>query len=355
MFCPGCGRANSASDNFCRYCGKRLKDEPAQDAPTPAQESTPEFPSEFTPDPGPETVPESDLFIPPPDADFSSDEPKSEDWTGPTYTPPAPPVSPVAPAPPAASFDLRGLLNTPLLLVALIALSASVGFNLFSFSNITYVLADESETSLFFSFSTLFSVISAVPDALIVAGSWMTYANVKAGQTKTSGLTMVKVALIIKLVFLCISLGLMELVLIIAAVMFSDLDAFASSFEIDTSEFDAFTASIMQGVFVFLILCIAAAIVLMVIYYVKAGKTTDVFRDTIAGGVPSDRISGFVAVMLCIMGGIVALSALEALADGGLFSVLGSACSATSSLCFGIFLFEYRTKVRRLMAAPGHM
>ena len=336
MFCPYCGRANLASDNFCKYCGKRLTEQPAQDAPAT--------------EPTPEPVPESNFFTPP-ETDFSTEEPEGERKAGPSFF--TPPVSPGVPLSSAPSFDLRSILNAPLVLVALIAFSAALGLSLFSFTDITYLLADEEELDFLFSFSTLSSVISMLPNALIVAGSWMTYANVKVGQTKTSGLTLVKVGLIINLVFLCVALGLFELVFIIATAMFSNLDEFASSFELDISEFDAFTTSIMQGVFVFLILIVAAVIVLMVIYYVKACKTVDVIRETIATGVPSDRISGFVAVLQCISGGIIALNTLRVLAYGGGFSVLSSVCSATASICFGVFLFEYRSKMRRLMVDPG--
>ena len=338
MFCPNCGRANLASDNFCRYCGKRLTEEAAQDAPAHA------------PEPTPEPVPESKLSTPP-ETDFSTEEPEGDRKAEPSFF--TPPTSPGFPLSSAPAFDLRSILNAPLVLAALIAFSAALGLSLFSFTDITYLLADEEELDFLFSFSTLFSVISMLPDALIVAGSWMTYANVKAGQTKTSGMTMIKVGLIIKLVFLCVAMGLFELVFIVATAMFSNLDEFASSFDLDIAEFDAFTTSVMRGVFVFLILFVAAVIVLTVLYYVKACKTVDVIRETIVTGVPSDRISGFVAVMLCIIGGVVALNALQSLAYGGLFSVLGSACSATASICFGIFLFEYRSKMRRLMTGQG--
>lgn len=345
MFCPNCGRANLASDNFCRYCGKRLTEEPAQETPTPVPEPTPELSPAFTSEP--------EFSAQPSDTDFSAEEPEGTRRAGPSFSPLISPVTPAAP------FDLRRILNAPVILAALIACSAALGFNLLGLSNISYVFSDfmydAEELTVFFPLSAFSSLLFLVPDALIVAGSWMTYANTKVGQTKTSGLTMVKVAMIIKLVFFCIMLGFFELIFIIATAMLFNYDAFASSLDLEPLELEDIAMPIMQGVFVFLILFIAAVIVLAIIYYVKAFKTVDTIRGTILTGVPSDRVSGFVAVMQCIGGGFMALASLYFLLYGDIFSALSGACSATAAICFGVFLFEYRSKMRALMADPGRM
>ena len=342
MFCPNCGRANLESDNFCRYCGKRLTEEPAQETPTPVPEPAQEPVAEFTPEPTPEPST-------PPDTDFSIEEPAGE--RRPEPSPFAPPVSP------APSFDLRSILNAPVILAALIAFSAALVFNLLGISDLSFLAADTlygaEEFDALFSLSAFSSVVSLVPTALIVAGSWMTYASVKNGQKKDAGLTMIKVALILQLVFVCIMLVLFELICIVAAVMMFNYDSFTSSFDLEPLELEEIALPIMQGLFVFLIVLIAAAIALAIIYYVKAFKTVEVIRGTIVTGVPSDRISGFVAVFLCIAGGLVALSAFNLLLYGGFFSVLSSACSATAYICFGVFLFGYRSKMRALMTTPG--
>lgn len=346
MFCPNCGRANLASDNFCRYCGKRLTEEAAQETPTPAPESVQEPEPQFI-------TSEPDFSTQPSDTDFSAEEPEGARKAGPSF---APPISPV---PPAASLDLRRILNAPVVLAALIACSAALGFNLLGLSDISYVFSDfmydAEELTVFFPFSILSSLLFMLPQALIIAGSWMTYANAKTGQTKTSGLTLVKVALIIQLVLLCVMLGIFELIFIIATAMLFNYDAFASSLDLEPLELEDIAMPIMQGVFVFLILFVAAVIVLAILYYVKALKTVDTIRGTILTGVPSDRVSGFVAVLQCIGGGLIALSAFNLLLFSGIFSALSSACSATAYICFGVFLFEYRSKMRALMADPGRM
>lgn len=322
MFCPKCGHAVESGDKFCTSCGTPLREEAA---PTP------------TPDPTPAPQPETDFSAQSPDFDFSVGQPEPRPSTKAASL--------------ASPFAIRNALTSPAALVALIALTTTMVLKLLGLFDIHYVTYDfmygmDIDFYDIYAISIVFSLLSAAPSVLIVIGSWMTYASAIAGQSKTTGLTMVRVALIILLVLMCVILGLCEIVLLVAVSMFSfgSPQYYFSSYGSSMN-----TAAVMQGVFVFAFIAIAAALVLIIIYYVKAYKMTGVMRNTLATGIPSDRISGFVAVMQFILGGCTALSTLSALHDGGILTILGGICSATAAISFGVFLFGYRSKMRALM------
>ena len=62
---------------------------------------------------------------------------------------------------------------------------------------------------------------------------------------------------------------------------------------------------------------------------------------------PSDKISTYVAV-ISFLNGIGAVIGM--LGFGSVPSVLSSLCNAVACICFAVFLFQYRDKMRALMA-----
>lgn len=356
MFCPKCGRENADGNNFCRYCGASLAEETAQAAPTPTPQPTPEPTPQptptpeptpqptptpepvFTPTPAPQ--PEADFSTQPAEFDFSLEQPGVRQNTG-----AAPIASPIA---------IRNALASPVLLVALITFSVSFLFDLFGLFDLPYLLSDYGyygmdEWYAVSMMSVFSSLLTIAPSALLLAGFWVTYGSAKAGNPKTAGLTMIKVALIIEMVFLCVIFGLMEIILLLGSSMISFGGSLTSSFGYGVYGYDDFGLAAMQGVFFVVMIFVAAALVLSIIFFVKAVKTAGVIRETVATGVPSDRVSGFVAVFLFIIAGLAASSFLSLMFLEGIFSMLGSACSITGMICLGIFLFSYRSKMRALM------
>ena len=79
----------------------------------------------------------------------------------------------------------------------------------------------------------------------------------------------------------------------------------------------------------------------------KTLSTLDVMVKTAQTAQPSDKISTYVAVV-SFLNGIGAVIGM--LGFGSVPSVLSSLCNAVACICFAVFLFQYRDKMRALMA-----
>ncbi len=249
---------------------------------------------------------------------------------------------------------LKQLCTCPVALVAIIAYTAAA---LFSFMNsingssgifaYIYQLADmlDMEDMIWNiydyiqSASLISMIIRMIPTVLIAIGLWITYASaVNKNNTgmKTSGLTLIKVILIINLVCICIAFGMVEIFALVAAVNLSN------------SYFGSSTLGYLVGA----MLGIAIAMTLIILFYVKAVKSINTIRLTAQSGIPSDKVSAYVAVMAFIMGGFTALSIFG---SHGAFALLVNLGSATASISFGIFLFSYRGKMRAAANGMGNV
>lgn len=174
-------------------------------------------------------------------------------------------------------------------------------------------------------------LISHVPAILMVVGLWITFAsaaNRSGTPLKTTGLTMIRVILIIKLV-LCALMTVLMLVL---------LAAFASTMWVYDD------ASVAIAVFLVLVVLVVGILALLILYCVQLVRMVDGFRRSIRTGNPSGKIFVYVAVM-SILGGVVSLfSALS----GGLVYALSNLGGAVSGIGFGVLLFRYRDELRSL-------
>lgn len=178
-----------------------------------------------------------------------------------------------------------------------------------------------------------FSLLSALSGSLllivIAVGMWMLFASAidKTGAPmRDTGLSIIRIVAIIQLVCQCLVLGLLEVVmLIIGAMAGSQVDE-------------------MWTIVIVAMLLIAVFFVPTILMYAKLVKTLGVMRNTMRSGMASDQVSVYVAVMSIILGVLNLFSIF-----GGFFAVLTSLCNAVAGITFGIFLFEYKNKMRSLM------
>ena len=93
----------------------------------------------------------------------------------------------------------------------------------------------------------------------------------------------------------------------------------------------------------------AVVFALAILFYAKLIGTVSTMQNSIRTGVPSDRVSAYVAV-LAILGGIGSILGL--FGTNGLIAVLATVAEIVAAFAFGIFLFKYRDAMR--MAMAGH-
>lgn len=318
MFCSRCGCENNDSSVFCKKCGNRLNGADSSQSPNPA--STPVYATQ------PQRV----------KAPYSS--------------------NPVL-------NQVKTVAASPLALVAIIAFSAQILVEIFkalTFRNalipalyrILNMFGGDVPYEMYsfvdkiagiggapFAFAT---ILGLIPSILICVGLWMTYASA-TNRTyigmKTSGLTMIKVMNIIQIVCSSIWLLVSEIIIIVAAIGVNNLANSYSGYYYETSYSGASTV-----IFVMLAIVVGAIFALQIIYNAKIVSSINAAKYTVNTGVPTDKISGFVAVWSFIS------------AFGLLFTIvtnfLGSVLGMTSLICFAILIYKYKGSMRGLMYAP---
>lgn len=157
---------------------------------------------------------------------------------------------------------------------------------------------------------------------LILAGMWITYssaANRRSDGMKTSGLTMIKCCAVFEMVIMIIFLLVILIGFMLATVSIAQ-----------TGE-----GSIALLVLVISLIIIVGAGVLNLVYYAKVLKTINSVKNTIKTGVPSEKVSRFVAVM-CFISAAFSLLSLP-------FSI----GQIATSICLGILIFKYRSDMQK--------
>lgn len=227
----------------------------------------------------------------------------------------------------------KRVFTSPLMPVALIARTAAVLFGLLytvtsQATAVNAILEPASSLSIggiVYPAKIVFlvlSLLSALLNTLTVAGFWRTYAsaaNPRNAWMHTGGLTLVKVIQYIDLVIVGIVLAILDI--------------------------GVFSIGWLRNTFpVLLITVVITSILGLLLFYVILSiQTTKRMIESIRTGIPSDRISPFVAVCTCIAGGI---SFAYMFTAGSLLSAIACLCSATGEIAFGIFLFFYRRQMR---------
>ncbi len=320
MFCSRCGCENNDSSVFCKGCGNRL--DGAANSATPNPAPTPAY-----------TMPPRSVKAP-----YSS--------------------NPVL-------NQVKTVAASPLALVAMIAFSLQVLVEIFSAANIGNSLISGMYRALnmfggdvpYEVYSVIDSIarigrapfvmiaiLGLIPSILICVGLWLTYASATNRNyvgMKTSGLTMIKVIYVIELIFSAIWLLVSEILILVVAIGVNNL---ANSYS-DYYYYGASYGGASIAIFVVLALIIGAIFAFQIVYNAKIISSINTAKYTINTGVPSDKISGFVAIWSFICAG----GLLFTLATNFLGSVLGM----TSLICFAILIYKYKNAMRRVMYAPA--
>ncbi len=307
MFCPQCGSQNAPECAFCSACGASLADQPAeQAAPQPVQEPPVQ-----------------------------------------TYTPPQP-KTPLSNHPVLNAVKTLG--TSPVLLVAIVAFTAALLFQLFAAMSVTTsgvlgMLYDYAElldveelVGMYFDIiqrtTVVMTIIGMIPSILIAVGLWLTYTSARNRSMdgmKTSGLTIIKVINVIQMVLYNILMGLIALFLLIAAI----------------NAADSYYASTSETVLVVFLVLVLGIDVFVNLYYGKIIQTINTMKATIYMATPSYKVSSFVAVM-CFISAFFSLFGL--FSASGFFGVMQVLAAVTASSCFGAFLFQYKHKMMALIS-----
>lgn len=185
----------------------------------------------------------------------------------------------------------------------------------------------------------IIALIMAVPVILIVAGIWLSFASAKSNSQpgiSITGLTMIRIIVIIQLVFACLGLALLELLCIVGIIGANAVRSYYSS-----SSIGYMVIIMMIGIAVF------SAV--KILYYLKLGKTINVMKEVIISGRPNSQISLYVEIFCYIAGGVAAVSALVSLAGMSVYGFLAKAGLAAADISFAIFLRKYRGNMERLI------
>lgn len=177
-------------------------------------------------------------------------------------------------------------------------------------------------------------IFSAIPAIITVIALWLLFAacrNRNVGGMSTAGLTILKVMQIITLVFICIAI--LAVVIACIAVM---------------------TESAGVGIAIF----ISCALILtpVFLYVIKCIQTINSAKRVVATGMPNDKASMYVIVILYIGAGFMAISAVLSLVSlmnyGSAISVVTSAVSAAQLFFAAYLLGIYRKSMRSLIYNP---
>lgn len=198
-------------------------------------------------------------------------------------------------------------------------------------------------SGIFGSTSVISTLFSLIPAMVLVAGIWMVFAAAKQNKLPgiaATGMTMIRVIVIIELVLSCIA------VFAVAAIGFLVVLGMGSL----AGYYGEGTPVVV--IMVLILIVILAVCAINIIYYVKLGGTVKRMKETMITGRPDTKVSLFVEI-LCYLGGAgSAISALMSLVGLDIFGFLSNAGMGTASICFGMLLRQYRNKMQTLEMNP---
>lgn len=259
--------------------------------------------------------------------------------------------------------EIRTMASSTLFLVGIIGYSAYLLFELLGsftggsgiMSMVNRIMAESGAYSsmsfgsmqaisgVFGSIAVLSTLFSMIPTMVVGAGIWMVFAAARQNRLPgiaATGLTMVRVIVIIQLVLLGI--------LFFAAVVIGILIMIGSG---SIAEYygEGMPVVMLLGIVLVILLAFLA---IEIIYTAKLSGMVRRMRETLVTGRPNAKISLFVEIICYIGGAGSAISALGSLAGLSVFGFLGNAGAATASISFGIFIRQYRSRMQSLEMKP---
>ena len=198
-------------------------------------------------------------------------------------------------------------------------------------------------SGIFGSTSVISTLLGLIPAMVLVAGIWIVFAAAKQNKLPgiaATGMTMIRVIVIIELVFACIAVFAVAVIGLLALVGMGSLAGYYG----DGAPFVVIMALVM---IVLLAIC-----AIEIVYYVKLGGMVKRMKETLVTGRPDAKVSLFVEI-LCYLGGAgSAISALMSLVGLDIFGFLSNAGMGTAGICFGMLLRQYRNKMQTLERDP---
>ncbi|MBQ4150986.1 MAG: zinc ribbon domain-containing protein [Clostridia bacterium] len=325
MFCSNCGAKISDDSKFCNICGAKIIRAVAQ-APTVSTESAPDIAS-------------AQAATPPKDFNSSDDRISTRNpvWA-----------------------MIYNLAKSPLFLVAAIALTLSLVLTVTVKNDLietleyavdiideySYALGLDDDTfELFEKFIDIIYIslpASILIDTVIVAGMWITVYFIffaRASALKSSGLSAIKVCIIIKEVLLWISLAISEISMLIGI---GKINKAIEKFE----EFTHHEApdEMRKGIWIILLIGLLAATIsgFVIAFFKGIRRSINTISYTLETGHASYEVSNYSAVICIVLGILSIFSAIMYLTESLMFITL---CNGISSLLFGWILFTYRSKM----------
>ena len=198
-------------------------------------------------------------------------------------------------------------------------------------------------SGIFGSTSVISTLLGLIPAMVLVAGIWIVFAAAKQNKLPgiaATGMTMIRVIVIIELVFACIAVFAVAVIGLLAVVGMGSLAGYYG---------DGVPFVVIMALVMIVILAICA---IEIVYYVKLNGMVKSIKETMVTGRPNAKVSLFVEI-LCYLGGAgSAISALMSLVGLDIFGFLSNAGMGTAGICFGMLLRQYRNKMQTLARDP---
>lgn len=181
---------------------------------------------------------------------------------------------------------------------------------------------------------TFIILIFSIPVLCITAGMWMTYVSARnknqAGMNVT-GLTMIRVVVLIQLVIVCLQTVLVVGLCLIAMVGANSISGYYRDIRTTLS-------ALLAVVMVFMI----GYAVVVVLYYLKLGKMINKMKEMLLTGRADNYVSKYVEIFCYINGGVAIISGVLSLVGLSIYGFLSNAGLATANICFALYLSKYR-------------
>ncbi len=334
MFCRNCGFQNEEGAAFCQNCGSPLD--------APVNETAPETPVE---QPVEQPV---------------TEQPAQPVYTAPAYT--APPYAAPAPVNPVIAA-MKKVFSSPAFIIVVFAnfaaaivqfissLSPRVSLKLTTDSEVRYLHFGGEGVG--YGIGVLISMLISTLIYFLILQPAL---KKKDNSYPTAGFTVLKVFAIIGLVGVCIAGAAVIAAFGILAFVKEQFvnDAFT---HVGDAEFTAemkklFTSFNEYGLAARIITAVilVAMFVFIIVYIAKYIKTLNTFKRVASTGVPSDRVSPFVAVVLFISAAYAVGFSVFLFIYGVILYGIVTALSAASLICLGVTVFKFRNAMREQMA-----
>lgn len=211
---------------------------------------------------------------------------------------------------------------------------------------------------------SIFEAIAAIPGILVAIGLWLIFSSARSrAQTlKTGGLTLIKVMVILRFIFVCIAIFFIEIALIICAAAYGSSGIYLNM---------GYFSGLGTVLFVSLIFAVALAAVVLIIYYAKVIKMLNsaslaadvggsvfasVYVVVICFYMALSGVYGFVSTIVSAISQIQTYTSINAINTSYLIartaviysiSALSSLCSLVSFILFAIVIINLKNKTVR--------